>query len=260
MRSLGLILLVTALAGAQPATQRGRAIADQALAALGGAKYMSMTNRVEQGRLYSFYREQLNGLATARVYTKYEKPGTGQINIRERQSFGKKEEDYAYLFTDTEGVQISFRGIRPLPAGQYERYIDTMMHNIFYILRYRMDELGMIFEFKETAVFDNNPVEIVDITDGENRSVTVYFHRTTHMPIRQVFYRRDPDSKRRIEETTVYNKYRDIGGVKWPWSIVRFRDGNKIFEMYSEHVAVNDPKIDDKVFAPPANAKRLKPD
>ncbi len=257
MRLFGLAVLLAAGLAAQPATVRGRAIVDQSLAAVGGKKFLSMTDRIEQGRLYSFYREQLNGLATAKVYTKYEQPG-GTLNVRERQSFGKKEEDYAYLFTDKEGVQVSFRGIRPLPDGQYDRYVDTTLRNIFYILRYRLDELGMIFEFKGTAVFDNNPVEVVDITDGENRTVTVYFHRTTHLPIRQIYQRRDPEKQRKVEEMTVYNKYRDVGGVMWPWSIVRFRDGNKIFEMYSESVTINNAKLDQALFAPPTNAKRLK--
>ncbi len=258
MRFLGLVVLLAASLCAQT-PNRGRAIVDQALTAMGGAKFLAMENRVEQGRLYSFYREQLNGLATARVYTRYDKPAApGTVATRERQSFGKKEEDYAYLFTDKEGLQVTYRGVRPLPAGQYERYLDTTLRNVFYILRYRLNEPGMLFEFKETAVFDNNPVEVVDITDSDNRAVTVYFHRTTHLPIRQVFSRRDPDSKRRIEETTVYNKYRDIGGgVMWPWSIVRFRDGNRIFEMYSEEVTVNG-KVDSKLFDPPMGAKRLK--
>lgn len=258
MRLFALVLLVAAGASAQTATNRGRAILEQSIAALGGKKFLTMDNRVEHGRLYSFYREQLNGLATAKVYTKYEPPA-GSLATRERQSFGKKEEDYAYLFTDKEGVQVTFRGVRPLPVGQYEKYIDSMQRNIFYILRYRMDELGMVFEFKETAVFDNNPVEIVDITDGENRVVTVYFHRTTHLPMRQIFVRRDPETKQRMEEMTIFNKYRDAGGVLWPWSIVRYRNGSKIFEMYSDNVTIN-AKLDPNLFEPPMNAKRLKPE
>jgi hypothetical protein len=256
VRLFALGLLMAVGASAQPATNRGRAILEQSIAALGGKKFLTMDNRVEQGRLYSFYREQLNGLATAKVYTKYEPP-SGSLATRERQSFGKKEEDYAYLFTDKEGVQVTFRGVRPLPVGQYEKYVDSMQRNIFYILRYRMDELGMVFEFKETAVFDNNPVEVVDITDGENRVVTVYFHRTTHLPMRQIFVRRDPETKQRMEEMTIFNKFRDAGGVLWPWSIVRFRNGSKIFEMYSENVSIN-AKVDPNLFAPPMNAKRLK--
>ncbi len=40
-------------------------------------------------------------------------------------------------------------------------------------------------------MLQNAPVEIVDITDGENRTTTVYFHQTTKLPVREVFYRRN---------------------------------------------------------------------
>lgn len=257
MRFIPFVLLATSSLFAESGN-RGREILESSLAALGGANFLAMENRVEQGRLYSFYRERLNGLARAKIYTKYEAPGdAGSLRIRERQSFGKKDEDYAYLFTDKEGVQVTFRGVRPLPAGQYDRYVDSTLLNIFYILRYRLNEQGMLFESKGTEVVDNKPVDVVNITDSGNRVVTAHFHRTTHLPVRQVFFRRDPDSKRRIEETTIFNKYRDVGGVKWPWSIVRFRDGGKIFEMYSEEVSINQ-KLDDALFAPPAEAPRLK--
>jgi hypothetical protein len=256
VRALAILLTLPLLAAAQD-PNRGREVVEKSLAALGGAKFLAMETRMEQGRLYSFYRERLNGMARARVYTKYEQIDGG-FGVRERQSFGKDDEDYAYLFTATEGVQVNYRGVRPLPPGQYERYVDTMMRNIFYILRFRMNELGMVFEFKETGVVDNNPVEVVDITDAENRVVTVYFHRTTHLPVKQVSFRRDPDAKRRIEEATVFNKYRETAGVMWPWSIVRYRDGNRIFEMYSENVTINDRKVDAKLFTPPPGAPRLK--
>jgi hypothetical protein len=259
LRLLAVLLMAASVYGQTPANVRGRAIIDAALAALGGPKFLAMENRMERGRLYSFYRERLNGLATARIYTRFDKPGDpGTVATRERQSFGKGEEDFAYLFTDKEGVQVSYRGVRPLPPGQYERYVDSMLRNVFYLLRYRLNEPGMVFEFKETTVIENNPLEVVDVTDADNRVVTIYFHRTTHLPMRQVFTRRDPELKRKVEEMTVFNKYRDVGGVKWPWSIVRYRDGDRIFEMYSEDVEINNAKLDAKLFDPPAGAKRLK--
>lgn len=250
-----LCLLLSLTLAAQPDPKRGREIVDQAIAALGGQKFLSMRNRTEAGRMYTFYREQLSGLAHARLYTLYTE--RGQI---ERQSIGKDKEDYAYLLTEDESMTVTYRGVRPFPKAQQERYKDTTQRNVFFMLRNRLNELGMIVEFKETAVFDNNPVEIVDFTDAENRTVSVYFHRTTHLPMRQVFKRRDPESRMLSEETTVYNKYRDVNGVKWPWSIVRYRDGNRVFELYSESVVINNDKIDKALFAPPSGSKRLSPE
>jgi hypothetical protein len=104
----------------------------------------------------------------------------------------------------------------------------------------------------------NQPVDIVDIVDAENRVVTVYFHQSTKFPLRQVFYRRDPKARRPIEEITEYGKYRDSGnGVWWPWTVQRFRDGQKIFEMYSESVTV-DQGLSDSLFVLPSDIKILK--
>lgn len=239
---------------------RGREIVNQALQALGGDKFLAMENRVESGRFYSFYREQLSGLVRARIYTRYAAdPKPEELGLRERQSFGKKEEEFASLFTEKEALQVTFRGLRPFPMAAYERYKDTAMRNIFYLLRCRLKEPGLIFEFRETTVIENSPLEVVDITDSQNRVVSVYFHRTTHLPMRQVFRRRDPETRNLTEETTIYNKYRESSGVMWPWSVVRTRDGSRVYEMYSDGVDIN-TKLDPALFEPSPTAKRLKPE
>jgi hypothetical protein len=57
---------------AETPEQRGRRVLDECLQALGGDRYLNMENRVESGRVYSFYREKLTGLSIARIYTHYD--------------------------------------------------------------------------------------------------------------------------------------------------------------------------------------------
>ncbi|MGC8792340.1 MAG: hypothetical protein ACP5U2_02995 [Bryobacteraceae bacterium] len=259
-------LLVGALAcpslGAQQREQRGRELLQRALAALGGEKFRSMRDRVEAGRAYSFYREELSGLARTTISTRYlssaEVPHPGLLRVRERQSFGNNEEGGAVLFTEKEGYQITFRGARPLPAETLERYRETTLCNVFYILRQRLDEPGLLVEWCGTDLWQGQQVETIEITDADNRSVTVYLNASSLLPVRQVFYRRDPRTRRRIEEVTVYSKYRDVGGVQWPYVIERERDGEKIFQMYSERVEIN-PGLSDDLFRLPPGIKILKP-
>ncbi len=119
----------------------------------------------------------------------------------------------------------------------------------------------MIFESKGADVIENAPVEIVDITDADNHTTTVYFHQITKLPTRQVFYRRDPVTKDRNEEITRYSVYRDVGGgVQWPFTIQRDRNGEKIYEIFSDSVQVNDPKVSDNLFLLPSAIKLLKPE
>jgi len=255
------LFVVAGVAFGETNQERGKRVVDHAVAALGGQKFLSMKDRVESGRAYSFYREQLSGLSFAKIYTRYltrpEPPVPAFLGVRERQSFGKKKEETAVLFTETEGFEITYRGARPLPNEQYDRFRESTLRNVFYILRQRLGEPGMIFESRGSDVVDNTPVEVVDITDSDNRLVTVHFQISTKLPIRQMTERRNPQTKERIEEMTRYTKFRDVGGgVMWPFTIQRERNGEKIFEIFSDSVTINQG-LTDNLFTLPSDMKLL---
>src|SRR5713101_589465 len=260
-RSLPALLVVSvACLAAETNQERGKRVIDEALAALGGQNFLAMRDRVETGRAYSFYREQLSGLSIATFYTRYltrpEPPVPAFFGIREREAFGKKE-DSSVLFTENDAFEITFRGARPIPADRYARFRESTLRDILYIIRQRLGEPGLTIESRHADVIDNQPVEIVDITDNDNRVVTVYFHRSTKLPMRQVTERRDPKTNERNEEVTVYSKYRDVGGgVMWPFAIQRERNGEKIFSMFAESVKVNQG-LTDNIFTLPSNMKIL---
>ena len=58
---------------------------------IGRRLFLAIEDRVESGRAHSFYREELQGLSKARIYTRYVvRPGppvAGFFGIRERQVF-----------------------------------------------------------------------------------------------------------------------------------------------------------------------------
>lgn len=260
MRMVVLLLGAAVLVCAETSQEKGKRVIDEAIAALGGDKFLQMQNRVESGRAYSFYRERLTGLAKANIYTRYLPPGArNKIRQVERQAFGK-DEDVITLFTTEGGYQVTYRGAKPLPAARYSRYVDSVRRSIFYIIRERLREPGLIFEHKESSIWSNKPVEVVDITDSENNSVTVYVERSTMLPVRQVFFRRNPIDKERDEEVSIFSKYRDVGdGVQWPFNIMSERNGEKVFELYSDSVTI-DQKLADDLFVLPSKSKILRPD
>jgi len=257
------VLSLTLALNAETAHERGKRVVNECLNALGGDRYLSMETREESGRVYSFYRERLSGLSIAKIYTKYysnvSDPGH-TLAVRERENFGKKE-DYGVLFSEKEAYDITFRGARPLPNDRFDRYQETTLRDIFYILRCRLREPGLIFESRGADVLQNAPVEIVDITDADNRTTTVYFHQTTKLPVRQILYRRDPVTKLKDEEISLYSKYRDVGGgIQWPFAIERERNGEKVYEIFADTVKINDPKVQENLFVLPSSIKLLKPE
>ncbi len=255
IRTAALICLAPLACSAETAAERGKRVVNDALQSVGGDAYLKMHDRVEAGRAYSFYRQELTGLSVAKIYTRYLAPTPGKIAVRERQAFGK-DQYAAVLFTENGAWEITFRGARPLEDKRYEAYQDSTLRNIFYILRQRLKDPGMTFYSQGADIFENSPVEIVDITDAENRTVTVYFTQSTKLPLRQIFKRRNPDDKQWDEEVTVFSKYRDIGGVKWPFDVRRDRNGEKIYEMYADSVEIN-KDLTDELFTLPASLKLL---
>src|SRR5262249_276683 len=102
-----------------------------------------------------------------------------------------------------------------------------------------------------SQVFENQPVDIVDITDSQNRVVTVYLHQSTRLPLRQIYVRRNADTKERDEEVTLFSRYRESNGVQWPHQIRPEPNGEKGFEMFSDSVAIN-KDLTDEIFVLPA--------
>jgi hypothetical protein len=262
MAIVGQVLLPLLLIAAD-SQEEGKRVIDEAIAALGGNNFLHMQDRVESGRAYSFYNNRLSGLSFATIYTRYlirpEPPAPAFFGIRERQTFGKKR-DSSVILTETEAYNVNYHGAYPLPTDQLDRFRETTLRNVFYILRERLGEPGLTFESKGRDVIDNQPVEIVDIIDNDNRVVTVYFQLSTHLPVRQVTDRRPGPGQEPIQEVSRFTKYREVtGGIMWPFAIERERNGEKIYVMYSEHVEIN-KGLADNLFTLPANVEIMNED
>lgn len=252
------LCLVGAALRAQNAPDKGKQIIDQAIAALGGDHFLHMQSRIASGRIYSFFHDQVSGFDVATIYTSYaaQKPAKG-LAVRERELLGKKK-DYSYLFLEDEGWDISFRGARPIPDENWERYERTTSNDILYLLRYRHDEPGMQYDYEGSQVELSTHVEVLDITDATGRTIRVYFDHNTHLPVHQSITWLDPDTRQHNDEVTEFDKWRDAGGgVMWPFTIERERNGYKVYQMFASKVEVDQPLPPD-IFELPAGAKRLR--
>lgn len=262
----GLLLLCAAnLASSQESRQesrqetrqdRGKRVVDEALKAVGGDAFLALQDRSETGRLYSFDSGRLGGGSFATVYTQYLTPVAGKFSVRIRQIFGQNKDEGSFLVTPDGAWDVTFRGARPLDEAALKIYQDTTLRGIFYILRQRLQEPGLSFYSQGGDIFEHVPVEIVDITDAAGATVTVYFDRNTHLPLRQTFRRRNPQFNDFDTEMTAFAKYREVNGVTLPLDTRRERNGQKIFEMFVTTEEIN-KGLRDEIFTLPANLKIL---
>jgi len=241
-RLAAVLLLAAAALPAQTRQETGRQLLEKALEALGGQHFLNLGNVTQAGRAYSFYNRQLRGRAKMTIYTRYEPPkenaGPDWLPVSRREVYTEKGDYYA-LFQNGKGWEVTFRGARPFPRERIERYRKGVRRDIFFILRYRLNEPGMYFYHKGVEIIDNVPADAVQITDQDGDSVTVYLRQFDHLPVRQVYSQRDPRTRIPSEETSAFSKYRETGPVTLPWHTLLERDGDKIFEMFAHTVEIN---------------------
>jgi hypothetical protein len=77
------------------------------------------------------------------------------------------------------------------------------------------------------------------------------------LPIHQSFEWLDPDTRQHNDEVTEYGKWRDAGGVMWPFAVERQRNGYKAYQMFADNVVVNQV-TPPNTFELPAGVKVLK--
>ena len=227
-----LLLLPAAVSlSAQTRQEKGRQLMEQCLEALGGHRFLQIQDIVQYGRAYAFYRQNIRGLAKMTVY----------------QHFGPMKEDYFNLYRNGEGWEVTFRGARPLPSERISRYREAARRDIFYFLRYRLNEPGMYFYYRGAEIIDNIPADVVEVTDNNSEGITFFLGRSDQLPLQQIHTWRDPKGVP-FEEKSVFSKYRPVGGVKFPWNIRSERDGEKRFELFGRTVEI-DPVLDPAVYS-----------
>jgi len=146
---------------------------------------------------------------------------------------------------------VNFHGARELEADRVARYRDATLRNVFYIFRQRLQEPGLIIESLGMDVIDNQPVDIVSITDSQDRVIKVFFHQSTKLPVREEWSWRDPNTHERNDQVERFGRYREAkGGIQWPHEITRERNGDKTYQIFSESVLINQ-NLTDNIFSLP---------
>lgn len=242
LKSLALTLLTLTAIPVQSAEppNKGKQVVDQAVRALGGDSFLNMHTRHVSGRIYAFFHDQMSGYDVANIYTQYldDKDVKG-VRLRERQLLGKKQ-DYSYLYLPEQAFDITFRGARQVEAEKWERYARASTNDILYWLRFRYNEPGMQYDYIGNQVLITNHVDVVDITDANNTTLRVFFDYNTKLPVRETFQWLDPETKKHNDEVTDFDKWRDAGGgVMWPFTIERARNGYKFYQIFASKVEVN---------------------
>lgn len=211
---------------------KAKAILQQAIAGLGGNAYLNAQNSDCTGR-----------------YAQFEHSGAlgGYIQVRElwqtpdsnRVEYGNKH-NIAEVYAGGQGWSLDRGGVSELPANTMSDYQEQLKTGLNNILRFRLNEDGVILRYGGTDVVDLKEVDWVEVSDRAQHDVRIAIGRSDHLPVRSVVLSRDPDTGSRIEMETRYSNYQPIDGVETPMQVVRLRNGTQVYQVFFESCHVNE--------------------
>jgi outer membrane lipoprotein-sorting protein len=215
---------------------KARAILDQAIQALGGQAYLQLRDSECSAKYAGFERSgDIGGIGEVRVLR--------QLPDKNRTEYDKRG-DIVTVYAGDKGWTLDRSGVEEMPASEMTAYQEQLKNDAHYILRYRLNEPGLVLRYGGSEVVDLKHVDWVEVSDKDGRNVRIAVDRTSHFPVRFVVTTRDNEGAR-TETATVYSNYRPVNGVQTAFQVSRFRNGQQISQVFYTACKYNTGLADD---------------
>ena len=261
-----------ALPSAAPATpaganaeERGRALLDQMVQALGGSAWLNRVNLQADGRGTTFFHGEPNPyIIEFHQAIRYDRAATPPVLFTDRIGFltdrgmvlpGKKI-DVIQIMTAGHGYEITYKGKTELPKDQVDDYFRRRDHSLETVVQNWIHAPGVMIIYEGQKFIDRHMADQVSILSATNDAVTLAIDAATHLPIRRTFEYRDPQFHDFDEESETYDDYHVVQGINTPMTITRYHNGDMSGQRYFTKVTYNESLSPD-LFNPDAVTPKL---
>jgi hypothetical protein len=244
----------------QTDTERGRALLDEMIAALGGDAWLDRTTIQTEGRGSSFFHGEPNPYVSE-FHDLVRLPASGKPRA-ERVGFltdrsmifpGKKI-DVVQIWKDGHGYEVTYKGQTELPQDQVDDYFRRQVHSVEEVVRNWIHAPGVMVLYEGTGMVERRLVDKVSILTADNDAVTLELDAATHLPLRRTFQWRNPQFKDFDEEQETYDDYHIFQGLPTPMTVTRYHNGEITNQRYLTKVEYNlasDPSLFDPAVVVP---------
>src|SRR5579871_1557709 len=236
---------------AQDNSAKAKAIIEQAIQALGGQTYLTLRDREQQGRGYSFHHGRPSGGGDV-FWTFAEFPDKERVEYT-------KERDIARVFVGNKGYEITYKGPRPVDEKDLVDYLRQRQFSLDTVLRTWVNDPGVVMLYEGNAIAAQHPALQVTLINSKNESVTLYFDVDNHLPVKKSFEWRDPVDRQKNLEEEIYENYRAVSGVMAPFNVTRYFNGDMASQRFLNSVTINQG-LDQAMFDPNSGYNPNKPE
>jgi len=223
---------------------KAKAVLRQVIATLGGSAYLNVRDSECEGRIAQFGSSgDLMGFTSFRDLS--------LLPSKDRVEYISKGEHtvLAFLlgvddlsishggvlitvFDGDQGWILDKSGVIDQPEDVTKNFAEQVKSGMNNMLRSRMNEDGVEFRDTGTDIVDLKEVEWIEFSDRDHRALRMAVEKSTHLPLRWVVEKRDPETRERTEIATSYTQFISLDGVLTPLSITRTQNGRRVTQTY----------------------------
>lgn len=130
------------------------------------------------------------------------------------------------------GWMLDKSGVTEQPEDVTKAFAEQVKSGMNNMLRSRMNEEGVELRYAGTDLADLKEVEWIEFSDRDHRALRLAVEKSTHLPLRWVIEKRDPDTRVRTEIATSYTQFVSVDGVLTPLSITRSQNDRRVSQTY----------------------------
>ncbi|HEY9137364.1 MAG TPA: hypothetical protein VIM67_03765 [Terriglobus sp.] len=224
---------------------KARAALNTMYTALGGQKWLNRGDYVLKGHTSSFYKNEPTGVGE---YIQFHR-ALPNNQWEDRIELTKKR-DIVQIWTPTEGVEVTYRGRKPLPKEDQDAYFRRIHYSIDSIANTWLTDPKTLLVYGGHKVVARREVDEVTLIDKNNDSVTVDIELSNHYPLRRVFQFRNEKYKDFDEDVEEYSDWHEIDGIPTPFVTTRYFNGDMVAQRFVEEIHYK--PVDPALFAPNA--------
>jgi len=218
--------------------QKARAVINQMISALGGQAYLNVQDAYSEGRYGRFHNEVMVG--GAKYYRYWRWPDSDRWELTDQR-------DIVQLYVGDKAFEVTFRGSRPLFLDKEEGarlMLQRQHYSLETVLRTWLNEPGTALFDEGSALTENRMAESITIINSSHEAVTILVSVDTHLPVKKIFFTRDPQSHERDEEDEIFDNWKIVQGINTPYSVVIMRNGQIARQQFIANVSYNNQPPD----------------
>jgi hypothetical protein len=216
---------------AEKNTAQARTVLDAMVKALGGDAWLHMKNMDREGHIAAFHRGDPDP-GTTLFFEFHQWPDHDRVEYT-------KHRDVVQFYEGRKGIEVTYRGAKPLPQEQVDDFLRRRDHSIEVAVKEWLKDPRTILVYEGQRMAERHMADQVTMISPENEAVTIQMDVQTHLPLSRSFQWRDPIYKDKNTDIEEYADYHDMDGFPTPLSITRVHNDEMQRQLFIDKAHYN---------------------